>query len=253
MEGLDVWVHEGGWTLFPTFANYLLTGKAGVVTNSEGRVLDKYLARAVNGVLASGLPAELVPEQRRREVEALRWLPTAAEAIERLGGREARCEPGGPVNLESQSADLCHSGGALEHYRPDELQAFLKECFRVLRRGGVASHILDHRDHLHHTDDKLPFLSHLAWPDLAYRVFLGHELGYHNRLLPGEVEAMFEEAGFERVALRRMILPSREYVEGARVLEGEAGVSRRWLRGRYRQASEEDLRTAAGHYLYRKP
>jgi hypothetical protein len=37
-------------TGFPSI-NHLPTGKAGLVTNSEGRILDKYLARAVNGAL----------------------------------------------------------------------------------------------------------------------------------------------------------------------------------------------------------
>src|SRR5215218_702144 len=73
LEGLDVWVHEGGWTPFAPLVNYLLTGKGGVLTNSEGRVLDRYLARAVNGALSAGLPAELIPRERRRQVEALRW------------------------------------------------------------------------------------------------------------------------------------------------------------------------------------
>jgi hypothetical protein len=55
------------------------------------------------------------------------------------------------------------------------------------------------------------------------------------------------------VAVRRLILPDRRYVEGDQVLMGRAGISRRWIRGGSRSISEQDLRTAAAHYLFRKP
>ncbi|HEX4962153.1 MAG TPA: class I SAM-dependent methyltransferase [Thermoanaerobaculia bacterium] len=253
LEGRDVWIHEGGWTPYPLLVNFLLTGKAGTVTNSEGRILSRYLARAVNGALTSAFPVDRVPEERRRRIEPLRWYDTAAEAIAEIGGAEVKCQRGKPIALPSASVDLCHSGGALEHYRPDELRIFLAECFRILRPGGIASHVFDHRDHLHHSDRRLPFLAHLGMPDGLYTLLCGHPLGYHNRLLPEEVAALFEAAGFERIALRRMILPDRRYVEGAEVLAGRPGLSRSLLRKRFQQASEEDLRTAAAHYLFRKP
>lgn len=252
LEGLDVWIHEAGWTPFALFINYLLTGKAGIATNSEGRILDKYLARAVNGALSTRLPRGLVPEARYRLIEPLRWSDTVAEAIAELGGREIGCERGKPLPLESDSVDLCHSGGALEHYNPAEPRMFLRECFRILRPGGIASHVFDHRDHLHHADHRLPFLAHLGWPGWAYKLFSGHRLGYHNRLLPTDVVRLFEEAGFELITLRRMILPDRRYVEGADTLAGQPGIPRVLLSGRYRMASAEDLRTAAAHYLFLK-
>ncbi|HZT40739.1 MAG TPA: hypothetical protein VFA07_01050 [Chthonomonadaceae bacterium] len=72
LDGLDVWVHEGGWTPFPLLVNYLLTGKGGVVTNTQGRVLDRYLARAVEGALTIEVPEELICPERRRYIEPLR-------------------------------------------------------------------------------------------------------------------------------------------------------------------------------------
>jgi hypothetical protein len=86
----------------------------------------------------------------------------------------------------------------------------------------------------------------------VYKLFFGHRLGYHNRLLPTDVVRLFEEAGFELITLRRMILPDRRYVEGADVLVGQPGIPRGLLTGRYRMASPEDLRTAAAHYLFLK-
>jgi len=64
LDGEHIWIHEGGWTPYPPLLSYLLTGSGGVVTNHEARVLDRYLSRAVEGVLATELPGP-VPLERR--------------------------------------------------------------------------------------------------------------------------------------------------------------------------------------------
>jgi len=81
----------------------------------------------------------------------------------------------------------------------------------------------------------------------------GHPLTYHNRLLPGEIERMFEKAGFERIAVRRMILPAQRYVADEELMQGTEGIARGRLAPRFQSATDADLRTAAAHYLYRKP
>jgi SAM-dependent methyltransferase len=253
LEGLDVWVHEGGWTPFAPLVNYLLTGAGGVMTNVEGHVLDRYLARAVNGVLSAALPACLTPPDRRRQIEAMRWYDGANEAITAVGGRVLECVVPHAIPLPTSSVDVCHSGGTLEHYPPHELAAFLSECRRILRPGGVASHVFDHRDHLHHADQQRSFLAHLALPETFYALLCGHPLLYHNRLTPNEVMRCFEAAGFEPIAVRRLILPQRRYADDEEVMSGQPGLPRKSLARRFLSISEEDLRTAAAHYLYRKP
>ena len=254
LAGAEVWVHEGGWTPFPFLANYLVTGNAGVVTNHEGRMLDRYLARAVNGAIACDLPDWLPLEARRRDLESLRWATSVDEAVEQLGGTLHEGVAVDSIPLPSESVDLCHSGGTLEHYRPEELRGFLAEAYRALRPGGIMSHVFDHRDHLHHSDARWPFLGHYTMSDAAYRLLCGNPLLYHNRLLPGEVVAMFTAAGFEQIALRRMTLPSRSYVaDGADMSDGQLGTDRSKLAARFTAATDDDLRTAAAHYLFRRP
>jgi SAM-dependent methyltransferase len=247
LEGSRVWVLEGGWTLFPFLANYLTTGSGGVVTNRDGRVLDRYLARSVDGALNCDLPST---DERRKKVGSVRWEPTVAGAVAMLDGTLFEDVQPSAVPLGSASVDLCHSGGTLEHYRPRELEAFLAEAFRIVRPGGVMSHVVDHRDHLHHADPSWPFLAHLRLSDPVYDAAFGHPLMYHNRLLPGEIENAFTAAGFERMLVRRMILPERRYVDDA--TNGSPGVERAYLARRFRSATDADLRTAAAHYLFRR-
>ena len=255
-DGLDVWIHDGGETPFSPLLVYLLTGRGGVHTlpAPEGRVLDRYLARAVNGVLAADLPPECVPAERREVVRRLRWAAGAAEALQAVGARVVAGAAPAAIPLPAATVDLCHSGGALEHVPPDDLDAFLGECRRVLRPGGIASHVVDHRDHLHHADARWPFLGHLALPEVAYRLLAGHPLLYHNRLSPSEVEARFRAAGFEKIAVRRLLLPERVYVDDPidAAARGRPGLPRAWLAAPFRDISEADLRTAAAHYVFRR-
>lgn len=254
LDGADVWVHEGGWTPFPFLINYLVTGRAGVVTNHEGRMLDRYLARAVNGAVECELPAHPELEERRSSVDGLRWVPTVADLVEGLGGTLHEGVSLGAIPLADASVDLCHSGGTLEHYTPGQLEAFLGEAMRILRPGAVMSHVFDHRDHLHHADAGWPFLHHYGMSDFAYRALCQGPLLYHNRLLPRQVEELFAGHGFERIAVRLMTLPSRHYVDDREPPgEGEFGIERAKLSARFEHATDHDLRTAAAHYLFRKP
>lgn len=253
LNGSVVWVHEGGWTPFPYFANYLVTGQGGYVTNSEGRVLNRYLARAVNGALAITSAAGDNADARARTLEALRWCETVPAAISQIGGSEVGYERGASIALGSETIDLCHSGGALEHYQPDELRSFLAEQARILKPGGISSHVFDHRDHLYHADHGIPFLAHLAFGEAVYNLLCRHSLLYHSRLLPDEIVAEFERSGLEPIAVRRMILPDRRYVIGNEALAGVRGIDRRRLARRFQNATDADLHTAAAHYLFRKP
>ncbi len=253
LDGARLWIHEAGATPFSALAAFLLTGRAGVLTNTQQPLLDRYLARSVNAALAAGFPAGAVPADRRARLEPIRWRRDASGAVGDLGGAAHVGVDPGRLSLASESIDVCCTGGALEHYRPETLDDFLRESRRILRPGGIASHVFDHRDHLYHADKQLPFLAHLALPDAAYEVAFGHSLAYHNRLTPTQVARRFERAGFERIALRRLTLPAQRFVPDEAVCAERAGLSRRWLASRFRGISDADLHTAAAHYLYRKP
>lgn len=255
LPGARLLVVDGGETPFVPMASYLVTGGGGVVVNRHGGMLARYLDHARAGVLAAAWPDDVAPLARRKVVEGLRWLPTVDATLAALGAT-VHTDVETALPLPTATVDLCHSGGALEHHPPAELDRLLAELRRVVRPGGLVSHVVDHRDHLHHGDHALPFLAHLALPDLPYRVLSGHPVGYHNRLSPTEVHARMVAAGLTPVALRRLV-----YVDGERrwvddeaaAMAGAPGLAPRWLARRFRDVSPADLRTAAAHYLFRRP
>ena len=257
LAGRTIWMHEPGPVPFAPLAAYLLTGQGGIVTATADPPSDSYAAEAIRGVLEAAfvLDDPAVPARRAVLDRLVHSAATVAELFQATGTRAALARDPARLPLADASADLCHSGGVLEHYRPAVLAAFLRESFRVLRPGGIASHVYDHRDHLRHVDPGWPFLAHMALPDPVHRTLFGHRLMFHNRLAPTEVLALFRAAGFERIAMRRFVLPDKRYVDGdAEVAAaGQAGVPA-WLRtGRLARLSVEDRHTAAIHYLFRKP
>jgi len=253
LEGRTIWIHEPGWVPFAPLASYLLSGHGGVLTSTAEPPSGRYVRMTVRAVLDAQLEGDPAARAARRaRVADL----AAGGVVDLLRATRAELATGvdpSALPLAGASADLCHSGGVLEHYTPEVLRAFLRESFRILRPGGVASHVYDHRDHLRHVDPRWPFLLHMALPDAVYRAAFGHPLLFHNRLAPAQVMSLFEAAGFEPIAARRFVLPDKRYVDAGAAQAGEAGVPA-WLNsGRLAALSSEDRHTAAIHYLYRKP
>jgi SAM-dependent methyltransferase len=249
LEESTVWVHEPGCVPFAPLASYLLTGRGGIVTAARDYPHDRYVGTAVRAALDAGF---VTSAARRAHLGGLEG--AGVEALFRATATRSAlgCDPA-RLPVADAAADLCHSGGILEHYRPAVLAAFLRESFRIVRPGGIASHVYDHRDHLRHVDPGWPFLLHMSLPEPGYRALFGHPLLFHNRLSPREVMALFEAAGFQPIAVRRFVLPDKRYVDTSAAAAGDAGVPP-WLgSGRLGALSTEDRHTAAIHYLYRRP
>jgi SAM-dependent methyltransferase len=93
--------------------------------------------------------------------------------------------------LDAASVDFCWSQAVLEHVRRHEFMALLREMRRVLRRGGVASHRVDLRDHLGGK------LNNLRFSEPVWEGRLFSESGFYtNRLRYSEIVAMCRDAGF---------------------------------------------------------
>lgn len=252
MEGARVWVHEAGWTPFSALAAYLLSGRGATLTNgAHVRVLDRYVRASVEAALAMPLGDDARRRARREALAALGAERGARCLVDATGGTIFNAVAPTAVPLDDASIDLVHSGNALEHYPAATLRGFLAEQRRILRPGALASHVVDHRDHLCHVDPRWPTHAHLAWSDAVYGSLFGHPLLHHNRLSPTELRALFEGAGFEVLAVRRAG-EGRVYVDDAHLADAPSGVPS-WADGpRARSWSHLDQRTAYAHYLLRR-
>ena len=251
LEGKRIWIHEGGHTIFPFLAGYLLTGRGPIVTNLEADLDDQYLAKAVRA--ASEFTLSDREEVKNRQL----WISQQAEehrsALEWVELLNAEYLVGGA--MPAGKCDLVHSGGVLEHYSLEELESFIGATVEILNPGGISSHIFDHRDHLYHADKQIPFLQHLQFSESTYRFLFGHKLCFHNRLSSGEIEELFAKAGLEKLGIRRHILPDARYVDSDEeaIADGLLGLPEDRLHPRFRdRITTADLHTAAAHYLFRK-
>lgn len=253
-EGATVGILEGGWTPLPFLMSYLLSGKGGWVVNHEARIHQRYAKHALESAATLEFEGVSVPESRRKVVRTL--LDANGTTGEILRSIQGELHEGGPRTLlpvESGSTDLLHSGGVLEHFRPEELREVVQEFFRVLRPAGLCSHVFDHRDHLYHADKRYPFLNHLRYSERLHGFAFGHPLLYHSRMLPSQVLRVFQDAGFEPVMMRRLILPQSKYVEAdAETADGILGLKRSALAPKFHAATDADLYTAAAHYVFKK-
>jgi SAM-dependent methyltransferase len=93
--------------------------------------------------------------------------------------------------LESASVDFIFSHAVLEHVRRAEFLETFRQCRRILKPGGVASHRIDLADHLGGALNNRRF-SEKTWESPLF-VNSGF---YTNRLSVNEMLALFRESGF---------------------------------------------------------
>ena len=140
-----------------------MTGKGPIVTNADGALSDQYVERSLEAALAFDSGGSAQMEKRKERLRE--WAKTKRSAIEWVDTLRAKyIENISPTSIPiaSDSVDIVHSGGVLEHYQPAQLDRFTLEVQRVLAPGGLSSHIVDHRDHLYHADKAIYFLNHLV-------------------------------------------------------------------------------------------
>jgi SAM-dependent methyltransferase len=127
--------------------------------------------------------------------------------------------------VRSASLDMIFSQAVLEHVPRAEFAATLGEMKRVLKPGGVGSHVVDFKDHLGSSLQNLRFGDGLWERDW----FAKRSGFYTNRLRYSEVVAAFAAAGFAVETVARRIWDT-------------APLPRARLAKQFRGLSDDDLR-----------
>lgn len=94
-------------------------------------------------------------------------------------------------SVASNSVDFVFSQAVLEHVRLHEFAGVQKECFRVLKSGGLASHRVDLKDHLGGALNNLRFSKKVWESDLFVKSGF-----YTNRIRMTPMLEIFSDAGF---------------------------------------------------------
>ena len=236
-----LWCFDCGSTIGAGLAMALVTDSSGLLTNHRNRLADRYndFSRTVlqdkGAALAelSGAPPERIAELLRQAAgdSAL----AALAAIKMSYADTHQCAGAGDWQ---GSVGCTFSADALEHYTPEELEVEAGNMARALRKGGVISHVVDHRDHLWHADKERGPLHHLTMDDSAYQRQFGNPLDYHNRWLRSSYVDLFTRHGFT-VTCRDVI----NYTPDLPPLIQST------LAPAYRGANEEDLRSLVTHFI----
>ena len=100
--------------------------------------------------------------------------------------------------IPSQSVDLAFSQAVLEHVRRKEFGETIREIHRILKPGGVSTHVIDLRDHLQRSLNNLRF-NEKFWESK----FVSSSGFYTNRLRSSELMEIFAASGFQAVLVSK--------------------------------------------------
>lgn len=158
----------------------------------------------------------------------------------------APCD-GAELDMPNDSFDMLVSTHLLEHISPDALPRLLRNGFRMLRPGGIAVHLIDHKDHadpLARFDADAPRFEFLRLEDPEWRKHSERSHVYTNRLRSSEYMPYFESAGFDTLEVDVS-------VDAAVVDAINAGALD--LASRFRSMTAEDVATHQTLLVVRKP
>ncbi len=103
--------------------------------------------------------------------------------------------------VEDNTFDLITTTSTLEHIPKDLLPDIIKECYRVLRPGGLMRHVIDYSDHYAHADPNINEFNYLRFDDKQWAKF-NPGIHFQNRLRTRFYRELFQAAGFEIIDLK---------------------------------------------------
>ena len=238
--GKRIWLFQPGWSLAPVILSRMATSSETLVFEERKKLGRRYLEPAlseVNKVASIIVKSSNAPESNLLLLDELQ---NNQEPFEILNMCRAKYITGSLDKLEPESADICFSMGRLEHFSQEELSGLLDRMKSILVPGGIASHIVDHRDHFWHYDKSIHCFHHLTFSEKKWKTLARGRKLYRNRLLEPDYISLFNEAGFEVLASVHDLHKQDAY-----------NVDPRTFWGPFAELTPKDLEAAVSHFVLR--
>ncbi|NUO18830.1 methyltransferase domain-containing protein [bacterium] len=143
--------------------------------------------------------------------------------------------------IETGTCDVVYSTAVFEHIYVADVIETLKQIHRVLKPGGVTTHVIDLKDHFAYYQPGLPYNHFLRFSESEWMKWAGNPMSFTNRLLASDWERLFRDSGLDVVQFEEVIETS--------LPEMDKGL----LHEDFRHRSERDLRVGELHVIARKP
>jgi SAM-dependent methyltransferase len=114
------------------------------------------------------------------------------------------------TGLGGDSYDLITNTSTLEHIPPADILKILRECYRILKPGGIFSCIIDLQDHFSYFDHSISIYNFLKFSDKVWSYFFNSSLHYQNRLRANDYLELFKQAGFNVLEVEKYKPESHE-------------------------------------------
>ena len=99
------------------------------------------------------------------------------------------------TGLPVESVDMVYSHAVLEHVSEKGIVEITRESRRILKKTGVAYHLIGLHDHYAGFDDKVSKVNFLKYPEWLWSLFVKNNISFHNRLREKQFMAIFKNCG----------------------------------------------------------
>ncbi len=105
------------------------------------------------------------------------------------------------TSIISNSIDFVSSTNTIEHIPQESILLILKECYRIMKAGGIMSCRIDYQDHYAYVDSNISLYNFLKFSDQEWKP-LNPGLQFQNRLRHKDYLSIISKTEFEMVEVR---------------------------------------------------
>lgn len=102
------------------------------------------------------------------------------------------------TGMKENLVDYCVTNAVLEHVPVDIMHDLLKETFRIMKKGGIMSNVIDYRDHFAYFDNNINFYNYLTFSKEEWKK-LNPDIMHQNRMRHKDYIKIINDIGFEIV------------------------------------------------------